>query len=328
MIPYLLRRFGQAALVIAAVGLVAFSMFRFVGDPVLAMVGQDATPAERAELRSALGLDDPFASQFGRFAANAMQGDFGMSLQHGRPVAGLILERLPATLELALVASLAALAAGIPVGVWAALRKGSRRAGAVLAGSLLGVSLPTFVIGIGLILVFSVSLGWLPSHGRGQTEAIGWWRTGLLGIDGWRHILLPAATLAVFQVALVIRLVRAEMLEALASEHVRFARARGLSERRVLFRHALPGTLIPVVTITGLQFGSLMAFAIITESVFQWPGLGLLFLQAIQSSDIPVMAAYLCLVGAMFVAINLLVDLACLAIDPRLRDPRPATAYA
>lgn len=327
MIAFLLRRGGQAALVIVAVGLIAFSMFRFVGDPVLAIVGQDASPAERAELRRGLGLDAPVTSQFARFAARAARGDFGMSLQHGRPVARLILERLPATLELAVVASVIALAIGVPLGVWTAVHQGTRGAGAVMAGSLLGVALPTFVIGIGLILLFSVILGWLPSHGRGQTQAFGWWQTGLLGLDGWRHILLPAATLAVFQLALVIRLVRAEMIEALRSDHVRFARARGLPERRVLFRHALPNTLIPVVTIVGLQFGSLMAFAIITESVFQWPGLGLLFLQAIQSSDIPVMAAYLCLVGAMFVAINLVVDLACLAIDPRLRDPRPATAY-
>jgi len=190
------------------------------------------------------------------------------------------------------------------------------------------VSVPTFVIGIGLILVFSVSLGWLPSYGRGETQAIGWWRTGLLGTDGWRHILLPAATLAVFQVALVVRLVRAEMIEALRSEHVRFARARGLPERRVLLRHALPGTLLPLVNVTGLQFGSLVAFSIITESVFQWPGLGLLFLQAIQAADVPVMAGYLCLAGAMFATINLVVDLACLAIDPRLRDPAPAAVRA
>ncbi len=328
MTVFLLRRCGQAVLVIAAVGLVAFAMFRFVGDPVLAMVGQDASPAERAELRAALGLADPLASQFGRFAARAVQGDFGMSLQHGRPVAGLILERLPATLELAVLASLVALAVGMPLGAWAAVRDGTRGAGALMAGSLLGVSLPTFVIGIGLILVFSVSLGWLPSYGRGATQLVGGWRTGLLGADGWRHILLPAATLAVFQLALVIRLVRAETIEALRSEHVRFARARGLGERRVLLRHALPGTLVPVITVSGLQFGSLMAFAIITESVFQWPGLGLLFLHAIQASDIPVMAAYLCLVGAMFVTINLVVDLACLFIDPRLREPRPTTAWA
>jgi peptide/nickel transport system permease protein len=328
MIPFLLRRCGQAALVIVAVGLVAFSMFRFVGDPVLAMVGQDASPAERAELRGALGLDDPVLVQFGRFAARAVQGDFGMSLQRGRPVAELVLERLPATVELALLASILALLAGVPLGAWAAVRAGTRRAGAVMAGSLLGVSVPTFVIGIGLILVFSVSLGWLPSYGRGETQAIGWWRTGLLGTDGWRHILLPAATLAVFQVALVVRLVRAEMIEALRSEHVRFARARGLPERRVLLRHALPGTLLPLVNVTGLQFGSLVAFSIITESVFQWPGLGLLFLQAIQAADVPVMAGYLCLAGAMFATINLVVDLACLAIDPRLRDPAPAAVRA
>jgi len=328
MILFLLRRCGQAVLVIAAVGLVAFSMFRFVGDPVLAMVGQDASPAARAELRDALGLDDPVVVQFGRFASRAVQGDFGMSLQRGRPVAELIVERLPATLELAFLASVLALLAGVPLGVWTAVREGSRRANVVMAGSLLGVSLPTFVIGIGLILVFSVSLGWLPSYGRGPTQAIGWWRTGLLGAEGWRHIVLPATTLAVFQLALVIRLVRAEMIEALGSEHVRFARARGLGERRVLWRHALPGTLLPVVTVAGLQFGSLMAFSIITESVFQWPGLGLLFLQAIQGADVPVMAAYLCLTGAMFATINLVVDLACLAIDPRLRDPSPTAAWA
>jgi peptide/nickel transport system permease protein len=328
MILVLVRRCAQAFLVIAAVGLVAFAMFRFVGDPVLAMVGQDASPAERAELREALGLEDPVLAQFGRFASRAARGDFGISLQRGRPVGELILERLPATLELAVVASALALLLGLPLGVWTAVRDGTRGADAVMAGSLLGVSLPTFVIGIGLILVFSVNLGWLPSHGRGETQALGWWRTGLLGADGWRHLILPAATLAIFQVALLVRLVRAEMVHALRSEHVRFARARGLAERRVLLRHALPGALPPVVTVTGVQFGSLIAFSIITESVFQWPGLGLLFLQAIQASDIPVMAGYLCLTGALFAAINLVVDIVCLAIDPRLREPAPAAASA
>jgi peptide/nickel transport system permease protein len=251
---------------------------------------------------------------------NAVQGEFGISLRQGREVSGLILERLPATLDLAVVAMVIALALGIPMGLMAAVRRGRADAGVLMLVSLVGVSLPTFLVGILLILVFSVTLHWLPGLGRGDVvDVFGGWSTGMLSRDGWAHLVLPSMTLAVFQVALIMRLVRAEMLEVLRADYIRFARARGLTARVVYLRHALKNTLIPVLTILGLQFGSLIAFSIITETVFQWPGLGSLFIQAVSDADIPVMAAYLCLVAAVFVVINLVVDLLYLLVDPRLR---------
>ncbi|MDZ7856632.1 ABC transporter permease [Sphaerotilus sp.] len=319
MTVFLLRRLAQGVLVMLSVALIAFMLFRYVGDPVVSMVGQDATPEQRAQLRADLGLDSPVPVQFARFVAQAVQGEFGLSLRQGRKVSSLILERLPATLELALAAAVLALLIGIPMGVFAALRRGRWSAQALMLLSLLGVSLPTFLIGILLILVFAVWLNWLPSFGRGDVVSLGAWQTGLLTADGWRHLLLPALTLSIFQLTLILRLVRAEMLEVLRTDYIRFARARGLSDRVVHFRHALRNTLVPVITITGLQLGSLIAFAIITETVFQWPGMGLLFIQAVQFADIPVMAAYLCLIALIFVLINMVVDLLYVTVDPRLR---------
>ncbi len=326
MTVFLLRRLAQGALVMLSVALIAFMLFRYVGDPVVSMVGQDATPEQRAQLRADLGLDQAFPVQFARFVGQAVQGEFGLSLRQGRKVSALILERLPATLELALVAAVLALVIGIPMGVYAALRRGRWSAQALMLFSLLGVSLPTFLIGILLILVFAVWLNWLPSFGRGELVALGHWQTGLLTLDGWRHLLLPATTLSIFQLTLIMRLVRAEMLEVLRTDYIRFARARGLSDRAVHFRHALKNTLVPVITITGLQLGSLIAFAIITETVFQWPGMGLLFIQAVQFADIPVMAAYLCLIALIFVLINMVVDLLYVTVDPRLRVATTPTA--
>jgi peptide/nickel transport system permease protein len=256
-----------------------------------------------------------------------VRGDFGLSLRQGRKVSALIAERFPATLELSLAAAVVALAVGVPLGVYAALRRGSFGAQLAMTGSLLGVSLPTFLIGILLILVFAVLLGWLPSFGRGETVALGAWSTGLLSADGWLHLILPALTLSIFQLALILRLVRAEMLEVLRTDYIKFARARGLPDRIVHFGHALKNTLVPVITITGLQLGGLIAFAIITETVFQWPGMGLLFIQAVQFADIPVMSAYLCLIALIFVLINLAVDLLYFAVDPRLRVERPGAAH-
>ena len=322
MLSFLLRRLAQAVLVMLVVGMGAFSLFQYVGDPVSNMVGQDATPAQRAQLHADLGLDRPAPIQFARFVGHALSGDFGLSLRQGREVSVLIAERLPATLELAIVAALIAMAAGIPLGVYTALRRRHWDAKLTMAVSLLGVSLPTFLIGIVLIEVFSVLLGWLPSFGRGATVQLGTWSTGLLTADGWRHIVLPAATLAVYQLTLVMRLVRAEMLEALRSDYVKFARARGLPDRVVHFGHALRNTLVPVLTISGLQLGGLIAFSIITETVFAWPGMGSLFIQAVQFPDVPVMAAYLCLIALVFVVINLVVDLLYAVVDPRLRVQR------
>ena len=302
-----------------AVGLIAFALFRFVGDPVLFMLGQDATPQDRARVTRLLGLDQPFYVQYARFVERALHGEFGLSLRQVRPVSALLVERLPATLELSGVAALLALVAGIAMGVYTALRPRSWLSQLLLALSLIGVSLPTFLIGILLILVFSVQLGWLPSFGRGETLAIGWWTTGLLTVSGLKALVLPAITLGLFQMTLIQRLTRAEMLEVLRTDYIRFARARGLTDRAVHFGHALKNTLVPVITIAGLQLGSIIAFAIITETVFQWPGLGLLFIQAVNFADVPVMAAYLCLAALFFVLINLVVDLLYYAVDPRLR---------
>ena len=319
MLAFVLRRLVQAVLVMLTVAFIAFMLFQYVGDPVTNILGQDATPAQRRQLRSDLGLDQPFPVQFAHFVVNAAQGEFGLSLRQGRKVSSLIAERLPATLELSMLAAVIAVVVGIPMGVFAALRRGTFLSQVAMTISLIGVSLPTFLIGILLILVFAVTLKWLPSFGRGETLAIGPWTTGMTSVDGWRHLVLPAITLAVFQLTLIMRLVRAEMLEVLRADYIKFARARGLPDRAVYFGHALKNTLVPVITITGLQLGSLIAFAIITETVFQWPGMGLLFIQAVTFADIPVMAAYLCLIALIFVLINLVVDLLYFAVDPRLR---------
>ncbi|MGM9483672.1 ABC transporter permease [Roseateles sp. NT4] len=319
MLVFILRRLVQALVVMLTVAFIAFMLFQYVGDPVTNLLGQDATEEQRVALRKDLGLDQPFPVQFARFAINAAQGEFGISLRQGRKVSSLIVERFPATLELALVAGLIALGLGIPLGVFAALRRGKASAQLLMTGTLFGVSLPNFVIGIVLIWVFAVELKWLPSFGRGDVVALGSWTSGLLTRDGLLHLILPAFTLSAFQLTLIMRLVRAEMLEVLRTDYIRFARARGLSNRSVYFGHALKNTLVPVITITGLQLGSLIAFAIITEQVFQWPGMGLLFIQAVQFADIPVMAAYLCLISLIFVVINLGVDLLYFAVDPRLR---------
>ncbi|WP_234265281.1 ABC transporter permease [Hydrogenophaga sp. NFH-34] len=319
MLAFILRRWVQAMIVMVSVAFIAFMLFQYVGDPVVFLLGQDATPEQVRELRSALGLDQPFFVQFWHFLVNAAQGEFGLSLRQGAKVSRLIAERFPATLELALVAALLALVVGIPMGVYAALKRGTFISQVFMTISLLGVSLPTFLIGILLILVFAVQLGWFPSFGRGEVVNLGWWSTGLLTAKGWHHITLPAITLAIFQLTLIMRLVRAEMLEVLRTDYIKFARARGLTNRAVHFGHALKNTLVPVMTITGLQLGGLIAFAIITETVFQWPGMGLLFIQAVTFADIPVMAAYLCLIALIFVVINLIVDLLYFVVDPRLR---------
>jgi peptide/nickel transport system permease protein len=327
MLAYTIRRLLQAIVVMLTVAFIAFLLFQYVGDPVSQMLGQDATPADRARLRADLGLDRPFHAQFGRFIGNALQGDFGISLRQGRAVSTLIKERLPATLELSFVAALLAIVAGIPMGVYTALRRDTFLSQVLLALSLVGVSLPTFLIGILLILVFAVQLGWLPSYGRGEVVQLGWWSTGFLTPTGWRHLILPSITLALFQLTLIMRLVRAEMLEVLRTDYIKFARARGLTDRAVHFGHALKNTMVPVITIIGLQLGGIIAFAIVTETVFQWPGMGLLFIQSVQFADIPVMAAYLCLIALVFVVINLVVDLMYFVVDPRLRLDRAAAAH-
>ena len=318
MTAFILRRLIQSVLVMLAVALIAFTMFRFVGDPVNSMLPENASAEERQDLREQLGLNAPVTTQFARFVTGAAQGEFGISYRNKRPVSDLIAERLPATLELVLAAAIFALAMGVPMGIYTALHRKGFLSNSMQILSLVGISVPTFVTGILLILVFSVWLNWLPSFGRGDVVDIGWWSTGLLTVSGLKSLVLPAIMLGLFQVTLIMRLVRAEMLETLRSDYVRFARARGLTNRAVHFGHAFRNTLMPVITIVGLQLGAMIAFAIITETVFQWPGMGLLFIQAVSFGDIPVMSAYLVLVALVFVVINMVVDLLYFAIDPRL----------
>jgi peptide/nickel transport system permease protein len=319
MFKVLASRLGQAALVMLVVSAVSFVMFRYVGDPVASMSRENATIEEKAELRRSLGLDQSLVTQYSRFLGRTLSGDLGISYRNQRPVTELIAERLPATLELVIVATFLSLVLGIPLGVLCALRPDGAAARLVQAVSLIGISTPTFVTGIVLILVFAVILGWLPSFGRGQVVDLGWWSTGFLTWSGLKSLILPGITLALYQLTLIMRLVRSEMIDVLSTDYIRFARARGLPTRYIHFRLALRNALMPVITVTGLQIGSLIAFAIVTETVFQWPGMGLLFIQAVSFVDIPVMATYLLFVGLIFVIINTVVDILYAMVDPRLR---------
>ena len=303
----------------AAVSAISFSLFNFVGDPVNNMVGQDATREQRVEIRQQLGLDDPVLTQYTRFIGNVLQGDFGLSYRIKRPVSTLILERLPATLELVFVSALIALVVGIGLGVYTGIKRDTWVSRIVMAVSLIGVSLPTFIIGIALIYLFAVHLRWLPSSGRSGTIDLGFWKTSLLSVDGWRAIVLPAITLSLFQLTMILRLVRAEMLEVMRADYIKFARARGLAERTIYFVHALRNTLVPVITVIGLNIGGLIAYSVITETVFQWPGTGLMFIQAVDFVDVPIMAAYLIFVALLFVVINLIVAILYFVVDPRIR---------
>lgn len=319
MLAFILKRLAQSVLVMAVVSAISFSLFNFVGDPVNNMVGQDATREQRLEIRDQLGLDDPILVQYTRFMGNALQGDFGLSYRIKRPVDELIFERLPATIELVFISAIIALVVGISLGVYTGIRRNSWISRTVLSTSLVGVSLPTFIIGIALIYLFAVILRWLPSSGRGGAVDLGWWKTSFLTVDGWRAIILPAITLSLFQLTLILRLVRAEMMEVMRTDYIKFARARGLAERSINFVHALRNTLVPVITIIGLNIGGLIAFSVITETVFQWPGTGLMFIQAVDFVDVPIMAAYLVFVALLFVIINLVVDILYFVVDPRIR---------
>jgi peptide/nickel transport system permease protein len=294
-------------------------LFRYVGDPVNNMVGQAASMADREAMRRALGLQDPVILQFLRFLRDALSGDLGVSYRFGVPVGRLLMERFPATLELSLCAMLVATVLGIPLGVWTALHRRSVSSHMLMILSLIGVALPTFLIGIVLILIFSVWLGWLPSFGRGTTVSFGTWSTGVLTTGGLKALVLPSLTLGLFQMTLILRLIRAEMLEVLRADYIKFARARGLTDGAVNYRHALKNTLVPVITIIGLQFGNIFAFSIVVETVFQWPGLGLLVIQSIQFADVPLLAAYLVMIALGFAVLNLGIDLLYAAIDPRVR---------
>ncbi|SRR6056297_104610 len=316
---FVLKRLVQSVFVMIAVAFLAFSLFRFVGDPVSQMTGVETSEQDRERLREDLGLNDAFVVQFLRFTGDMLQGDFGYSYRTRQPVAEMIGSRIPATLELGTVALLISLVVGVPAGVYTALRPRGFVSQTILMTTLVGVSIPTFVIGIMLIFLFGVQLGWLPTFGRGGTVEIGGWTSSLFTVEGWRALILPALTLGVYQLTLTMRLVRAEMMEVMRSDYIRFATARGIPYRSLYFRHALSNTMVPVITIIGLQFGGVIAFSIVTESVFQWPGLGLLFLDSIRFVDIPVMGVYLVVIAFFFVLVNMAVDLLYVAIDPRLR---------
>jgi peptide/nickel transport system permease protein len=320
MFGFIGSRLLQAIPVLLVVGFIAFALFQYVGDPVSILLPQDHTEAQRLELSRQLGLDQPFFVQYGRFLWTALHGNFGNSYRLAQPVSTLLAERLPATLELAVTASALALAIGVPMGVYTGIHRNTWLSRLFMMVSLVGVSLPTFLVGILLILVFSGWRGWLPSFGRGPVVHVGsWWTTGFTSWAGLRALILPAITLGLFQMTLIMRLVRAEMLEVLRTDYIKFARARGLSARAINFGHALKNTLVPVITIIGLQFGGIVAFSLVTETVFQWPGMGLLLVQSVAAADIPVMSAYLLLIALVFVLINLVVDLLYYAVDPRLR---------
>lgn len=319
MFAFIARRLLQSVFVLLAVSLIAFTLFRFVGDPVAQMVGQETSINDQERIRESLGLNDPIITQFVRFVSKLGTGDFGFSYRTRQPISEMIIARMPATIELGIVSLLISLVVGIPAGIYTALHRGGFAANAILVSTLVGVSIPTFVIGIFLIFLFGVQLGWLPTFGRGEVVEIGWWKTNFLTIDGWRSLILPALTLGVYQLTLTMRLVRSEMQDVMKTDFIKFAKARGIHQRSIHYHHALRNTLVPVITIIGLQFGGIIAFSIVTESVFQWPGMGLLFLDSIRYVDIPVMSVYLVLIAVMFVLINLIVDLLYAVIDPRVR---------
>jgi peptide/nickel transport system permease protein len=320
MLRIFVSRAGQTVLVLLMISAMAFVTFRYVGDPVALMVREDASPAEKEQLRERLGLDQPIYVQYGRFIARVVQGDLGISYRNQRPVSEILVERLPATFELVFVATLMALGIGIPLGVYCALHPSGALSRVLQLLSLLGMSIPAFVVGIVLIMIFSVHLRILPSFGRGATVQIGWWSTGLLTASGLRSLILPAISLALYQLTLIMRLVKSEMTDVLMTDYIRYAKARGLPARYIHFKLALRNALMPAITVTGLQIGSLIAFAVVTETVFQWPGMGLLFIQAVTYVDVSVMAAYLLLVGVIFVVINIVVDILYILVDPRLRQ--------
>ncbi|CAH1653459.1 ABC transporter permease [Chelatococcus asaccharovorans] len=319
MLAFLLNRLFHALLVVFVVSVLAFILGDVVGDPVASILGLDATPADRLALRTRLHLDEPAVLRYLYYVQNLLHGDLGVSYAAQRPVSALLAERIPATVELAAVALTLSLAIGVPLGVYAAVKRRQMLANALMTLSVLGVSLPTFVVGILLIFCFSLWLGWLPSFGRGEVVTIGFWTTGFLTPSGLKSLIMPALSLAIGQIALVARLSRAEMLNVLKSDYIRFARARGLKNRAVYFSHALRNTLIPIITVSGIQLGYLVAFAVVVEQVFQWPGMGLLFLQALGQTDLPVISAFLMVAALFFVGINLVVDLLYAVADPRLR---------
>ncbi len=325
MAVFIVRRLLQSVAVLVLMSMIVFIGVFAIGNPVDIMIPPEASPDDRERAMIALGFDRPLWEQYGKFVAGLARGEFGTSFVYRTSALALILQRLPATLELAAAAMLLSVGLGIPLGLWAGLKPDSFAGQTIMAGSILGFSLPTFWIGLMLILTFSVTLGWLPSTGRGPTVAVLGVKFSFLTLDGLRHLAMPAINLALFNIALVIRLTRAGMREVMPSDYVRYAQAKGLSESRVVLVHALRNILIPLVTVLGLEFGSLVAFAIVTESIFSWPGTGKLIIDSIYVLDRPVIVAYLLIIVVLFIIINMIVDLLYAAIDPRIRLSEAAT---
>ncbi|MDJ0949872.1 MAG: ABC transporter permease [Alphaproteobacteria bacterium] len=318
-LAFLIRRLGQAVVVMLVISVIGFSIQDNLGDPLRELVGQAVSEAERQALRDEMGLNDPFVLRFGRFLAGAVQGDLGTSYFFKRPALEVILDKFPATFELVLAASLIIVLVSVPLGVFCAIRPNGWVTQAIMGFSIVGISIPVFLTAIFLIYIFSIELGWLPSFGRGQTVTLGWWTTGLLTRDGLAHLVLPAIALSSIMLPLFIRLIRGEMMEVLRTEYVRFAWAKGLSSRRVWFVHAFKNTLLPVITVGGVQIGTLIAYTILTETVFQWPGMGFLFLEAVNRVDTPLIIAYIIVVGLIFVVTNTVVDLVYTLVNPMVK---------
>ena len=319
MTVFIIRRLLQSIIVVVVMSFLVFGGVNLVGDPVEMMVSDDADQEERERVIRSMGLDKPWYVQYGLFVANAFEGDLGNSFVYGEPALALIVQRIPATLELALAALLMAVVIGIPLGVIAGLKPEARTSRVIMAGSILGFSLPTFWVGLMFIMVFAVMLGWLPSTGRGDTVPLVGIEVSFLTLDGLSHLLLPAVNLALFKISLAIRLARAGTREVAQQDYIKFARAKGLSTRRVIFVHLMKNILIPVVTVLGLEFGGLIAFSVVTETVFAWPGMGKLIIDSINGLDRPVIVAYLMIVVLIFVILNLVVDLLYSILDPRVR---------
>ncbi len=319
MTVFIIRRLMQSVLVVFVMSFLVFSGVNLVGDPVEMMVNDEADQAERERVIKAMGLDKPWYVQYGLFVSKAVQGELGKSFTYGEESLGIIVQRMPATFELALAALLMAIIIGIPFGVFAGLRPEARTSRVIMAGSILGFSLPTFWVGLMFIMVFAVMLGWLPSTGRGDTVDVAGIPVSFLTMDGLSHLFLPALNLALFKISLVIRLARAGTREVVHQDYIKFARAKGLSTKRVIFVHLMKNIMIPVVTVLGLEFGGLIAFSVVTETVFAWPGMGKLIIDSIQGLDRPVIVAYLMIIVLVFVIINLVVDVLYSILDPRVR---------
>jgi len=319
MLAFILRRVIQSVVVLFVMSLIVFSMINLVGDPVDMLVNPESLPDEIERVRRDFGLDQPVHVQYWRFLAGAFSGDLGNSFIFGRPALALMAERFPATLELAVSALIIAVTVGLPSGVYAGLRPNGWGSRIIMGGSVLGISIPTFWLGLMMIIVFSVQLGWLPVSGRGDTEQFLGLESSLFTLDGLQHLIMPATNLALFKIAMVIRLARAGTVEVMALDFIKFARAKGLSSRRIVRAHLLPNILIPIITVLGIEFGTLIAFATVTESIFAWPGLGKLVIDAIVNLDRPIIVAYLLFVVALFLVLNLVVDIIYAVLDPRVR---------